>query len=31
MLPLRKIAEIEAQKRHEHELRQAYALDRETL
>ncbi len=31
MLPLRKIAEIEAQKRHEHELRQAYALDRETV
>jgi heavy metal translocating P-type ATPase len=31
MLPLRKIAEIEAQKRHEHELRQAYALDREIV
>ncbi len=31
MLPLRKIAEIEAQKRHEHELRQTYALDREAL
>jgi heavy metal translocating P-type ATPase len=28
MLPLRKIAEIEAQKRHEQELRQAYAVER---
>jgi Cu2+-exporting ATPase len=31
MLPLRKIAEIEAQKRHEQELRQAYALEREAV
>ena len=29
MLPLRKIAQIEAEKRHEQELRQAYALERE--
>ena len=31
MLPLRKIAEIEAEKRHEQELRQAYALEREAV
>jgi Cu2+-exporting ATPase len=31
MLPLRKIAEIEAQKRHEQELRQAYALERKVV
>jgi Cu2+-exporting ATPase len=31
MLPLRKIAEIEARKRHEQELRQTYALEREAL
>jgi Cu2+-exporting ATPase len=31
MLPLRKIAEIEAQKQHEQELRQAYALEREAV
>ncbi len=31
MLPLRKIAEIEAQKRHEQELRLAYALEREIV
>jgi heavy metal translocating P-type ATPase len=31
MLPLRKIAEIEAQKRHEQELRQAYAVEREIV
>ena len=31
MLPLRKIAEIEAQKRHEQELRQAYAMEREIV
>ena len=31
MLPLRKIAEIEAEKRHELELRQAYAIDREAV
>jgi hypothetical protein len=29
MLPLRKIAQIEAEKRHEQELRQAYALEKE--
>jgi hypothetical protein len=28
MLPLRKIAQIEAEKRHQHELRQSYALER---
>jgi hypothetical protein len=31
MLPLRKIAQIEAEKRHNQELRQAYALQREAL
>ena len=31
MLPLRKIAEIEAEKRHRLELTQAYALDREAI
>ena len=31
MLPLRKIAQIEAEKRHEQELRQAYALEREIV
>jgi heavy metal translocating P-type ATPase len=31
MLPLRKIAAIEAEKRHELELRQAYALEREAV
>jgi P-type E1-E2 ATPase len=31
MLPLRKIAEIEAEKRHELELRQAYALERKAV
>jgi Cu2+-exporting ATPase len=31
MLPLRKIAEIEAEKRHEQELRQAYALERKAV
>jgi P-type E1-E2 ATPase len=31
MLPLRKIAQIEAEKRHKLELRQAYALEREAL
>ena len=31
MLPLRKIAQIEAEKRHEQELRQAYALEREVV
>ena len=31
MLPLRKIAQIEAEKRHEQELRQAYALEREAV
>jgi Cu2+-exporting ATPase len=31
MLPLRKIAEIESQKQHEQELRQAYALEREAV
>ena len=31
MLPLRKIAEIEAEKRHELELRQAYSLEREAI
>ena len=31
MLPLRKIAQIEAEKRHKEELRQAYALEREAL
>jgi heavy metal translocating P-type ATPase len=31
MLPLRKIAEIEAEKRHEQELRQAYSLQRESV
>jgi Cu2+-exporting ATPase len=31
MLPLRKIAEIEAEKQHQLELRQAYAIDREAV
>jgi heavy metal translocating P-type ATPase len=31
MLPLRKIAQIEAEKRHQHELRQSYALERKAL
>ena len=31
MLPLRKIAQIEAEKRHQQELRQAYALEREAV
>jgi len=31
MLPLRKIAQIEAEKRHELELRQAYAMEREIV
>lgn len=31
MLPLRKIAQIEAEKRHEQELRQAYAMEREIV
>ena len=31
MLPLRKIAQIEAEKRHQHELRQSYALERKAV
>ena len=31
MLPLRKIAQIEAEKRHEQEMRQAYGLARKAL
>ena len=31
MLPLRKIAQIEAEKRHQQELRQSYALERKTV
>jgi hypothetical protein len=31
MLPLRKIAQIEAEKRHQQELRQSYALERKAL
>ena len=31
MLPLRKIAELEAEKRHKQELRQTFALEREAM
>jgi Cu2+-exporting ATPase len=31
MLPLRKIAQIEAEKRHQLELRQSYALERKAV